>query len=468
MIRKELIWGIGMIAVGGGAFLWSAQDSLFSREPLPEPSPVVVSTLKPSFSPASFFPEDASDRVQYAQRALENGQIEYAISTLEDIETPESQSLLLQAFLQQKSYLDAQEILEQLLSLSYNEEYQRDYVSVLLLQAKLDESSLALQLLNDSAEKSFYELLIAVMDKDHEVVEQLAKKLQQDEEYKTIGNAFIDVYTTYESFRDGSPHYLNTLLANLLKTLEFHHLAIEYIKPTLKEFPEYRDAWLVIGNAYLELKKFEIAERMFEKALSLDPTHPITPYLLGVTLYELGQTEDALDQLKNAKKNGFEPKSQINRVIGDIYFSDEKFDEALEYYQVLLSDSENASFQDFSKGIYIALQELDAPILGRSFAEKAKLLFQNSPEVMALEGWVLLREGQPEKSQILLEELKNQYPDTPDVLLYLGRTYEFQERFDPAFDTYKQCYEMIPLHPVSLECGERYEDLRERLQNGTR
>lgn len=470
MIQKTFFFGIFIAVFSGGIFLWNNLPfpSFFSSpvdSPLPSPSSVVSSHIKPDTSPLPtskiIHPEE---QLAQAHKAIAQGQLEYAISLLIPLKTPQSNSLLIDLYLKQKAYTDAESLIKDIFQREGDTSFLSEYIKVLLLQGKIEEALSLLSKKEESSEKTFYMLLISVMDRNHEQAQILAESLLSSQEYKIIGQAFLDVYQTYESFRDGSPHYLNTMLANVLKTLEFYTLAIEYIKPTLKEFPDYRDAWLVIGNSYLELKKFEVAERMLEKAVSLDPTHPTGPYLLGVVLYELGQTEDAFLQLQKAQKNGFKPRDQIIRILAEISFSEQQFEQSLEYYQLLLQDSENITLKDLTKSVYITLQELQTPALGRSLAEKAQEIFHTQPEAKALEGWVLLNEGKIQQSIVYLESLRSEYPNIPEVLLYLGNAYQANKSFEKAFTTYSKCYESQPFHPVSLECGEKYESLRIELQ----
>jgi tetratricopeptide (TPR) repeat protein len=242
-------------------------------------------------------------------------------------------------------------------------------------------------------------------------------------------------------------------------------LTIAYIKPVLEKNANYRDAWIVVGNSYLELKQFEIAEKMLEKAVSLDPSHPISAYLLGVTLYEEGQAEDAINQLKIAIKNGYTPRAKVEKYIGDMYFGIDKFEDALEHYQYVLEQGE-PTVADYSKAVFIALQKLKVPSLGRSFAENAIVDFSNNPKALALKGVALLESGNLQIAKQYIENLALKYPQSLDIILLVGNLRESEESYQSAFDLYKKCYDdgSVSGDFIYIECAQKYEELREKLQ----
>ena len=288
------------------------------------------------------------------------GAIEMAQKNLEthpnDIQ---SLSIIADSYTALSDYFQAEQAISQIVTLQNTPQNQVKYIEILLLSGKTDLANTKIQLLPQSEEKVFYQMIIAVVTEDYDAIKKYAKTLTaSDSQYKKTAQEFLNIFENYKTFRDGSPHYLRTMLANMLNILDYHTLTIEFIKPTLEEYPDYRDAWILMGNSYLSLKKFNLAERMLEKAISLDPSHPKTPYFLAITLAELGQYDDAIEQFNNALKNQYKPASKVQRYIAETYLRQKNYDKAVEYFQEVISDTENAEFQDYVYAITIALQKL--------------------------------------------------------------------------------------------------------------
>ncbi|HIQ57625.1 TPA: tetratricopeptide repeat protein [Candidatus Gracilibacteria bacterium] len=477
-MKKDLLLGIIMLAVGSGVFYFamtSKNIDFFTVNSLDQqtqtPAPQATDKAKISLSPTPTAKPEISliEKLKKANNAIKNGELEYASTLLENEEhTEHVLEILIKATLGQGMYFDAEQYTKELVSLNNSKKNIKQYAEILLLSGKVADAKTLLPLLNDTDHKLFYEMIIAVTENNHEVVQLSAENIlnsKSSEKYKKSAQIFIDIYKTYESFRDGSPDYLTLMLGNALKTLKFHELTIIYIKPILEKNPNYRDAWIVIGNSYLELRKYEIAEKMLEKAVSLDPSHPISPYLLGITLYEEGQTEDAISQLKTAVKNGYTPRYKAEKQIGDMYFGIEKFKDALEHYQYVLEQGE-PTLGDYSKATFIALQKLKVPSLGRSFAENAIVDFSNNPTALALKGWALLDSGNLITAKQYIENLAVKYPASLDVILLVGKLREAEKNYQSAFDLYKKCYDSGTTsgNIIYIECAQEYERLRKELQ----
>ena len=158
-------------------------------------------------------------------------------------------------------------------------------------------------------------------------------------------------------------------------------------------------------------------------------------------------------------------REKAERHIADMYFADEKYEEALEHYQYILDEGDNPTLKDYTRSVYIALQELDTPSLGTSFASNAAAAMPENPAALALQGWVLLESGDTVQAKTALRDLVAQYPLAQEPLLYLAKTHEKEEEYETAFDTYKKCYEIEPESAVGMECAQKYEELRITLQN---
>ncbi len=477
-MKKDLLVGVLMLVIGSGVFYFVMADKNInvlsvgnSENATFTAVPQATDKAKISLSPTPTAQPKISliEKLKKADNAIQNGELEYAISLVDNEEhTEHVLEVLIKATLGQGNYFESEEYVKELVAMDNSQKNVKQYIEILLLSGKAKDAKTLLSLLNETEDKFFYEMIIAVTENDHKQVQFFAQKIVEtatSEKYKKSAQIFLDIYTTYESFRDGSPDYLTLMLGNALKTLKFNELTVAYVKPVLEKNPNYRDAWIVVGNAYLELKQFEIAEKMLEKAVSLDPSHPISPYLLGITLYEEGQTDDAIQQITTAIKNGYTPRETAERQIGDMYFGIDKFEDALEHYQYVLEQG-NPTLADYSKATFIALQKLKVPSLGRSFAENAIVDFSNNPTALSLKGWALLEANNLPTAKQYIENLAIRYPESLDVILLVGKLREAEKQYQSAFDLYKKCYDTgsVSGNAIYIECAQEYERLRKELQ----
>ena len=76
-------------------------------------------------------------------------------------------------------------------------------------------------------------------------------------------------------------------------------LAQSYLEQTLELDSSFLDAWLLMGECYVDLKNYHYAEMMFQEAVELAPEHEPKIYLrLAKMEWRLEQHRDALEHLK--------------------------------------------------------------------------------------------------------------------------------------------------------------------------
>jgi len=65
--------------------------------------------------------------------------------------------------------------------------------------------------------------------------------------------------------------------------------------------PDDAEYWDLVGNAYLELKQLDEAQKALEKAIEIDPTYPLAHYDLGVVFSRIkGRESDAMKMFRQA------------------------------------------------------------------------------------------------------------------------------------------------------------------------
>ena len=123
-----------------------------------------------------------------------------------------------------------------------------------------------------------------------------------------------------------------------INALSAFKLALKYDS----ENPYYQNS---LAYAYVQLEQYDSAIELYKKALETNPNDEwsaVVAQALAAIYHQIkGNSEAAISMLQNSlllTKN----KSQIHEAIADIYYDIENLDNAIEYYQLALTeDSEN-------------------------------------------------------------------------------------------------------------------------------
>lgn len=76
--------------------------------------------------------------------------------------------------------------------------------------------------------------------------------------------------------------------------------AASLLETTLRQKPDFIDAWCLRGEVLLKLERLDDAEKMLRRALVLDPTWAAAWYLLGLTLRAMARIAESLEALAAA------------------------------------------------------------------------------------------------------------------------------------------------------------------------
>jgi tetratricopeptide (TPR) repeat protein len=79
-------------------------------------------------------------------------------------------------------------------------------------------------------------------------------------------------------------------------------LAVEIAETGIKSFPDSAGLYRTLGAARYRLGEYKSAKASFERAISLDKSHPLSYFLLGSTLKKLDQSEAAEAYFRQAER----------------------------------------------------------------------------------------------------------------------------------------------------------------------
>ena len=309
---------------------------------------------------------------------------------------------------------------------------------------------------------TFYKALIQIALGNHTAGKAFLLDVKKNPalgpELKVKVDKMLAGYNEYEFSQGAEDLYLGELLSRGLNEINEYELAIYKLKTILKTRTDLRDAWNLLGFAYLNLNNTLFAVSAFEQAYKLDPQLPATQYFLGITYYELGRKDDALVYLNYALSNGFEPKIVLERKLADLYLDKGDYQKSVETYEKILKENKQ-DINAFVRPIWIYLDFLNEPDKALKLGELAVVTFPENAMAYNLLGWSQIGTGNTVEAEKNL--LKSIEMDSTQAAPYynLGKLYEATKEINKAKDAYQKAYELDQNGSIGNLAAKRYNIL---------
>jgi Tfp pilus assembly protein PilF len=125
------------------------------------------------------------------------------------------------------------------------------------------------------------------------------------------------------------------------------------------------------GSQRLKQENYSEALALFTRAAELDPEDEDVHYNLGITLNNLGRTEEAIQQYKEALRI-LPEYAEAHNNLGNLLLSQKRLDEAIEHFQAAINASPEYAPAHNNLGTALGLQKKTDEAL-QQFAEAARL-----------------------------------------------------------------------------------------------
>lgn len=288
-----------------------------------------------------------------------------------------------------------------------------------------------------------------------QIPSQIAKNAQK----------FLDAYTTFSYFREAEDVFLETLLAKAMTEASEYNAAIRLLYDVLDQKNNYRDAWIVLGYAYLNTDKTLDAIDAFTQAEALDKEKPETLFFLGLSYFANDEIERAIYYLESADANGFEPKDQLYLKLADLYTLNEDYESAAEKYEQVLSlNTENTEI--FIRVVWLNIDKLDTPRNALKLAYECLQAHPDDAMSYNLIGWSLTALENYQEAKRYLAKALQINPELDAAVLNFGWLYEKQGSSTLAKEHYKRAYILGKGNSVASLAAERFNAITEHeMQN---
>lgn len=310
---------------------------------------------------------------------------------------------------------------------------------------------------NNIPEKFFFLGAIAAFENQHEEAKKNLE-IAKNSRLQDRANVILGAYNEFNLFPNGNPLHLQLLITKSFDQLELFEMAVQSAKMVLKENSKYRDAWLILGHAYLALEKVDFAKSAFIKALELDPTKPETLFFLGLAEEELKNYNEALVYMEKALLNGYAPKTDVLKKLGDMNTVVEKYSAAVQYYEEVLKISDK-EVGDFIRPIWILTDYLHDGKRAEEIAKQAVEKHPQSAMAYNLLGWAQVEKGDLDNAEKNLGKAVSLDPNLAAAYLNFGKLYEKKGEKENALVNYKKAYEKDPGSSVGTSAAAAFNRL---------
>ncbi|MBU0767079.1 tetratricopeptide repeat protein [Patescibacteria group bacterium] len=251
----------------------------------------------------------------------------------------------------------------------------------------------------DSPQKHYGLALLAIIQGNHDIAQaELAQVINGWEPVlRSYSRTLQAAYDEFMLFPEGSNLHLITLLARALAQSQECELALPLLVQVTTSNDDYRDAWIVQGYCELITERSQDALASLEQAYNLDPQKPEVQYFLARAYADLAQHENAITFFEYALANGFEPESEIRRLIAKSALENGNAAVALAQYEAL-TQMEDATFEMFDGYITasLALGNHEEAFIK---ATEATALWPQDARAWELLGWACMETNRTDEAR---------------------------------------------------------------------
>lgn len=304
----------------------------------------------------------------------------------------------------------------------------------------------------------YYKALIHILYKEFDAAENIFKELATTE-LQGQSKIYLDAFVNASYYRESEEIFVELLMAKAMTDTQEFEAAIPLLFDIINQKNNYRDAWIVLGYAYLNTSRAPDAVDAFKQAQTLSPEKPETLFFLGLAYFANNEIDEAIHYLKKAEEAGYEPKDQIELKLGDLYTIKENFKEAAKQYEkVIALNPQNIDL--YIQPVWVYIDKLNEPEKGLKIAEKAIEYHPEKAMSYNLAGWAYTAMGQYTEAKRFLGKALEIDPSLDAVQLNLGWLYEKQNMIAVAKEYYKKAYVLGKGNSIGNRAAVRFNDLQ--------
>jgi tetratricopeptide (TPR) repeat protein len=441
-----------VVALGLGTFLYlpGLQERFGKKDPVSKPVPQVV------FLEENEEPEEKEEENltfdQFMERGedfLNDGFYTLAINNFTSAialnsNNKKAYEKLIHAYIVLRDFASAEKVAKNALKkFPTNKVFKLLLGEIYIQKSTFDQAKDQFAKLGDDVpEKYFFLGLMLAFENQHQEARQKLE-IAKNSSLKNKSEIILSAYNEYDLFATENDLHLRLLIARSFDQLGLYEMAIQSTKNIIKENQEYRDAWIILGHAYLSLEKYSFAKDALSKAVELDSTKSESLFFLALTEKELGNTEEAIDYMNKALKNGYEPKIDALKYLADLYLIAENYTLSYKTYEEALHLSDKR-VNDFIRPMWILIDYLKDYDKAEEIGKWAVKTHSREAMSYNLLAWAKLENGKFDESGVYIKRALELDPNLQAAYLNRGKLYEKKGDTQKAMEDYKKSYELDP------------------------
>ncbi len=388
----------------------------------------------------------------YAQRMkkgddyVKNGMIslafnEYIAANQIEPENPEPYLKIGKLLFEKQDYPRAQEIFQQLLSRDADNLEANIYlVRSFMMQRKPEKAREVLNTVaGESQSKHYYNGILQTYFGEYDNAKKSLNagiSLNTDPALTEKAKKILSAFEEYNTNQGSQEIFLKTLIAKNFNQVGEYAMSIPLLFNVVKEKKDYRDAWILLGYAYLNMSDTKNAIDALEEAKKLDGNKPETLFFLGLAYHSNNQKELAAQLIEQAVQKGFEPKIQAQQKLAEIYLELKEYEKSAKKYESVLAINDT-SIDYYVRPMWIYIDELNQPGQALNLAQKALVKYPDNAMAHNLMGWAYFAAEDYQKSRDALTKSLELDPSLSAAYLNLGKLYERLVQLDTAKEYYR-------------------------------
>jgi len=426
--------------------------------------------------PANIIPEITAPKRTYTEHIaigdsyLQNGYIDKAIAEYYAASKSNSKSIeplkkLGEAYLENNQGSLALETFNKAAKISPNSieifiNIARAYISLNDIESA---KNLVWQLDQNNIYVKYYSAIILILYNDLEGAKnhfsEIANTVNiEDQNLKIKAEKFLEDYELFDYFTEEETVYLKLLLAKTLTELNEYKASIPLLFKIIEEKNNYRDAWIVLGYAYLKTNQIPDAIDTLKQAKDIDPEKADTLFFLGLSYFANNETDKAIYYLEQASDLNFQPKDLLKMKLGDLYLLKKEYKKSAKNYEEVIAINP-INLDMFVRSTWIYIEQLDKPKKALEISKKAVENFPEKGMSYNLVGWSYLAANKNNEAKEYFLIALDLNPNLDATHLNLGILYEKEKLINLAKEEFIKAYKLGNGNSITEIAAIKYNSL---------
>ncbi|MFC1651612.1 tetratricopeptide repeat protein [Patescibacteria group bacterium] len=234
--------------------------------------------------------------------------------------------------------------------------------------------------------------------------------------------------------------YYFALVGKLCNDLNEPEFALRSFNEALNTLPDYRDAWVGMGYAYLKRMRYDLAEKSLRTALKYDSIYSVTEYLLGKVYFDQNKFKEAIKVFNRAERKGYK-KDNLYFDLAQSYQEQENYKKAVSNYKKAIKINPNHK-SSYLQAVYLYLFKLDqientekliAPLVERDCTECS---------AATLEGMIFVKKDQLKEAEDKIKTALKSQDDFAYTYYVEALLYKEKGEMDKAKESYTRAVDL--------------------------